>query len=74
MRKVANKKAWYTELYDANGRAAKWWAMLPDVAAVRGVIMAAREKGEREIVRVVAPLDAPRGDLDAIEKMGMRRF
>jgi hypothetical protein len=63
------KKAWYTELHDANGRAAKWWAMLPDLAAVRGVVMAAREKGEQEIVRVIPPLDAARYDLDALEKL-----
>jgi hypothetical protein len=68
------KKAWYTELYDANGRAAKWWAMLPDFAAVRTVITDARRKGVQEIVRVVAPLDAARADLDALEKLGAQRF
>ena len=47
---------------------------MPDVADVRGVILDARQKGEREIVRVMAPLDAARGDLDALEKLGARRF
>jgi hypothetical protein len=61
---------WYTELYDWNGRAAKWWKMLPDFAAVREVILDARKTGAREIVRVIAPLDAARSDLNALEALG----
>ncbi|WP_158816430.1 hypothetical protein [Methylocapsa sp. S129] len=70
---MANK-LWYTEIWDWNGRKAKCWGMLPDFAAVRAVIMLARQKGEREIVRVIAPLDAGRHDLAALEGMGARGF
>jgi hypothetical protein len=72
-REIMAYKLWYTERYDWNGRAAKWWAELPDFAAVRAVIVDARLKGEREIIRVLAPPDAPRCDLDALEALGAQR-
>ena len=67
-------KLWYTERWDKDGRAAKWWRELPDFAAVRAVITEAREKGEGEIIRVSPPLDASRADLEELEKMGAIRF
>ena len=47
---------------------------MPDFAAACAVILDARQKGEREIVRVTVPLDAARGDLDALEALGALRF
>ena len=67
-------KLWYTERWDKDGKVAKWWRELPDFAAVRAVILEAREKGEGEIIRVSPPLDAARADLETLESMGAIRF
>ena len=67
-------KQWYTELWDSNGRAAKWRATLPDFASVHEVIMGSRRRATDEIVRVLAPFDAVRRDLDALEALGAQRF
>ena len=65
---------WYVELYNSDGRAAKWWAMLPDFATVHEVMWDVRQRGAREIVRIMPPLDAARADLDALKNFGAKRI
>jgi len=71
---MMTSKLWYTERWDKDGKAAKWSRELPDFVAVRAVILDAREKGEVKGIRVGAPLDAARADLETLESLGAIRF
>jgi hypothetical protein len=67
-------KFWYVELWDSDGREAKWWSVLPEFATVRDLILASRRRAAGEIVRVLAPLDAERDDLVALKTLGAHPF
>jgi transcriptional regulator with XRE-family HTH domain len=67
-------KGWYTELYDATSTRAKSYTILKDFAGVRALILRVRKAKTGEIVRVCAPLNASRDELDELEKLGAKRF
>jgi hypothetical protein len=59
--------SWYTELWDDDGKQAKWHGQLPNVEAVEEMI---KKKKAHEIVRFRKPIDAVPSDMDRLRALG----
>jgi hypothetical protein len=64
---MKNQTVWKTELWDADGKKAKWHHELQDIEAVAAII---KKRGTNEIVRVLAPKKATPSDLERLRDLG----
>jgi hypothetical protein len=64
---MKNQTVWRTELWDADGKKAKWHRELQDIEAMATII---RKRGANEIVRVLAPKKATPSDLARLRDLG----
>jgi hypothetical protein len=68
------KGAWYLEKYAPGATAATWHVCLPDLAAVRAVVLDERSHGNLHKIRVLVPATAERKDVEAFESLVVERI
>jgi transcriptional regulator with XRE-family HTH domain len=67
---VKIRRSWRVELYDRYSSRPKSWTTLEDFDETRAYVGSVRAKNSGEAVRVFAPLDAPKEQLEELEKLG----
>lgn len=64
------KNSWHVEVWDKDGKTAAAWREVAEFKDVIAIIRDARARGLEETVRISAPLNASKNELETLERLG----
>jgi len=64
------KNSWHVELWDKNGKTVAAWREAAEFDDVIAIIRDARARGLEETVRISAPPNVSKKDLETLERLG----